>query len=189
MNLYENKNVIKQGKSLETCRQFSPAAAGFTPSTTCLTPVATGFAPAVTGLIPDSGIVENPGSKDGFILCGDAAGLCNPLTGAGIYNAIYSAKLASEIIIRSLILNDLGILQEIKEIYNSQFGNSINRALEKKLLQKNNWPQLLPGMNNRLGPSPNAHNRHSYDHRDSKDTIEFLDLIRQTWVSFRDYWR
>ena len=143
---------------------------------------------AVTGLIPDSGIVENPSFKDGFILCGDAAGLCNPVTGAGIYNAIYSAKLASEIIIKSLILNDLGSLLEIKEIYNNQFGNSISRALEKKLLQKNNWPQSFPDMNNLPGLTPNAHNRPFYDYKYSKDNIEFLDLIRQTWISFRDYW-
>ncbi len=143
---------------------------------------------AVTGLIPDSGIVENPSFKDGFILCGDAAGLCNPVTGAGIYNAIYSAKLASEIIIKSLILKDLGSLLEIKEIYNNQFGNSISRALEKKLLQKNNWPQSFPDMNNLPGLTPNAHNRPFYDYKYSKDNIEFLDLIRQTWISFRDYW-
>ena len=145
---------IKQDKSLETCRQ--PA-------------------PAVTGLIPDSGIVENPGSKDGLILCGDAAGLCNPITGAGIYNAIYSARLASESIVKSLSLNDLNILQEIKEIYNSQFGNSINRALRKKLMQKNNWPEPVQDLPNRCG----------YDFRDN---MKFSDLVRQTWVSFKDYW-
>jgi flavin-dependent dehydrogenase len=150
----ENKNDVKQAGSLETYRQFIPA---------------------VTGLVPDSGIVENPGSREGFILCGDAAGLCNPVTGAGIYNAIYSAKLASESIVKSLNLNDLSILQEIKEIYNIQFGNSINRALRKKLMQKNNWP----------GPVPDAQNRYGFDY---KDTMNFSDLIRQTWISFRDYW-
>ena len=122
---------------------------------------------SITGLIPDSGIVENPGTKDGFILCGDAAGLCNPITGAGIYNAVYSAKLASEIIAKALSLNDLSILQETKEIYNSQFGNSINRALRKKFIQKNNWPRCIP---------------------DIDDNIEFLDLVRQTWISFKEYW-
>jgi flavin-dependent dehydrogenase len=150
----ENKNSAKQGKSLETYNQFMPA---------------------VTGLIPDSGIVENPGTKDGIILCGDAAGLCNPITGAGIYNAIYSARLASESIVKSLNLNDLSVLLEIKEIYNSRFGKSINRALRKKLLQKNNWPNLAQDMTT----------RNSFD---NKDTIKFSDLIRQTWISFRDYW-
>jgi flavin-dependent dehydrogenase len=151
----ENKNGIEQDKSSGTYKQFSAA---------------------VTGLIPDSGIVDNPGSKDGFILCGDAAGLCNPVTGAGIYNSIRSAKLASETIIKSLIINDLNILQEIKETYNSEFGNSINRALRKKLIQKNNWPLAVPDMADRNG--------FVY-----KDTVNFSDLIRQTWVSFRDYWR
>jgi flavin-dependent dehydrogenase len=142
--------------------------------------------PCITGLIPDSGIIENPGSKDGFILCGDAAGLCNPVTGAGIYNAIYSAKLASETIVRSLKLKDLAILEEIKEIYNSQLGDSINRALGKKLLQKNNWPRPMPDKNYRPGNMPNAQNRGGFYY---KDTMEFSELIRQTWISFREYWR
>jgi flavin-dependent dehydrogenase len=161
----ENKNDVKQNKSIETYKQFRPT---------------------VTGLIPDSGIVDNPGLKDGIILCGDAAGLCNPITGAGIYNAICSAKLASESIAKYLNLNDLNILQEIKEIYNSQFGNSINRALRKKLLQKNNWPRLIPDMNNWPEYIPNTRNGYGFDY---KDTMKFSDLIRQTWISFRDYWR
>jgi Dehydrogenases (flavoproteins) len=150
----DNKGGIKQAKSLETYNQFTQT---------------------VTGLIPDSGIVENPSSKDGFILCGDAAGLCNPITGAGIFNAIYSAKLASESIAKSLSLNDLNILQGIKEIYNSQFGNSINLALRKKLMQKDNWPKPLPDLT-------------TWQSFNYKDTVKFSDLIRQTWIAFRDYW-
>jgi len=150
----DNKGGIKQAKSLETYNQFTQT---------------------VTGLIPDSGIVENPGSKDGFILCGDAAGLCNPITGAGIFNAIYSAKLASESIAKSLGLNDLNILQGIKEIYNSQFGNSINLALRKKLMQKDNWPKPVPDLT-------------TWQSFNYKDTVKFSDLIRQTWIAFRDYW-
>ncbi len=130
----------------------------------------------VTGLIPDSGLVENPGLKEGYILCGDAAGLCNPVTGAGIYNAVYSAKLTSETIVKSLSLNDLNIIQEIKEIYISQFGISINRALKKKLLQKSNWPGLMPKIKN----------HDILDH--NMDSVEFSDLVRRTWVGFKDYW-
>jgi digeranylgeranylglycerophospholipid reductase len=164
---------------------------------------------SVTGLIPDSGIVENPGTKEGFILCGDAAGLCNPITGAGIYNAVYSAKLASEIIAKALSLNDLSILQEAKEIYNSQFGNSINRALRKKLMQKNNWPypfrgideyakvtsdmNVWPGLmkynkNNWPEHVPIAKNGSDVDYKNSKNNMEFSELVRQTWISFKDYW-
>ena len=175
------------------------------------------FTPAVTGLIPNSGIVENPGTKDGFILCGDAAGLCNPITGAGIYNAVCSARLASEVIAKALSLNDLSFLEETKEIYNSQFGNSINRALRKKLMQKNNWPCSMAGMNGQLQVTtdmnsypqhgvdscpehildaqinwpehlPRSQNRNYFGDKDNKDNIEFLELVRQTWVAFKDYW-
>lgn len=177
-------NSVKHDKSLEINKQLTQA---------------------VTGLIPDSGIVENPGSKDGVILCGDAAGLCNPITGAGIYNAIYSAKLTSEIIIKSLRLNNPNILQEIKEIYKSQFGDSINRALRKKLMQKNNWPQPTKDMNSWPQPTTDTNNlpesttdtNNLPEHMRSvqngygfayKDTMKFSDLIRQTWVAFKDYW-
>ncbi len=192
----ENKNGAKQDRPLEVCGQFTPA---------------------VTGLIPNSGIVENPGTKDGFILCGDAAGLCNPITGAGIYNAVCSARLASEVIAKALSLNDLSFLEETKEIYNSQFGNSINRALRKKLMQKNNWPCSMADMNGQLQVTtdmnsypqhgvdscpehildaqinwpehlPRSQNRNYFGDKDNKDNIEFLELVRQTWVAFKDYW-
>lgn len=116
----------------------------------------------ITGIAPVSGIVEKPAS-DGLILVGDAAGLCNPVTGAGIFNAVYSARIASEIILKSLKHGNLKILEEIKQVYEKEFGPSINRALGKKALMTKNWDEYI---------SPS-----------------FPNLIRQSWVAFKDYWK
>jgi len=115
----------------------------------------------ITGLIPNSGIVKKP-VYGNFILIGDAAGLCNPITGAGIINAVYSAKLVSETILKSLKNNDLKILNEIKEFYIKEFGQSINRAIKKREYMKQNWQNSM---------------------------LPFSALIRKTWVAYKDYWR
>lgn len=115
----------------------------------------------ITGIAPASGIVEKPASE-GLILIGDAAGLCNPITGAGIFNAIYSARLASETIMKALKHGDLKILAEIKQTYEKELGPSINRALGRKALMTKNWKDYMPA---------------------------FPDLVRQSWVAFKDYWK
>ncbi|MBU4450455.1 MAG: hypothetical protein KKE35_04085 [Actinobacteria bacterium] len=105
--------------------------------------------------------MEKPASE-GLILIGDAAGLCNPVTGAGIFNAIYSARLASETILKALKHGDLKILAEIKQAYEKELGPSINRALERKALMTKNWKDYMPA---------------------------FPGLVRQSWVAFKDYWK
>jgi len=117
---------------------------------------------AVTGLAPVSGIAKNPATEKGGIFVGDAAGLCNPVTGAGIVNAIRSAKLASERIFQCLKQNDLNILLGVKTDYEKEFGKSIERALGKRKYMLDNWQNTA---------------------------IAFPDLIRQTWVAFKDYWK
>jgi geranylgeranyl reductase family protein len=41
-------------------------------------------------------------NKDRVLLCGDAAGLANPLTGEGIYNAFVSGEIAADVISKAL---------------------------------------------------------------------------------------
>ena len=118
----------------------------------------------VTGLIPVSGIVEIPALRN-FILVGDAAGLCNPVTGAGIFNAVYSSKLALKVILKAVKNNDVNIVSEIKNIYKTEFGQSIGRALEKRNYQRQNWLNSL------------------------ESSSQFFNLIKQTWITFKDYWR
>ncbi|MCL5073543.1 MAG: NAD(P)/FAD-dependent oxidoreductase [Actinobacteria bacterium] len=128
----------------------------------------------VTGLIPVSGIVEIPALRN-FILIGDAAGLCNPITGAGIFNAAYSSKLTLETILKAVKNNDLNIVLNIKNIYETEFGHSIRRALEKRNYQRQNWLNMLE---NNMKLQSNEYS-----------SSQFFNLIKQTWITFKDYWK
>jgi len=118
------------------------------------------------GLIPSSGMLKKTVSGS-FILAGDAAGLTNPITGAGIYNAVFSAKIISGIIYRTLEAGDHGPLAMIEEEYKNTFGISLGRAVEKRKMLISEWKSAAG-----FG-----------------DKKSFEKLIRQCWVSFRDYWR
>ncbi len=118
------------------------------------------------GLIPASGMLKRTVSGS-FILAGDAAGLTNPITGAGIYNAVLSAKIISGIIPRALNAEDPGLVAMIEKEYKDTFNTSIRRAVEKRKM-------LMSGWNSATKPG----NKKSFDM-----------LIRRCWVSFKDYWR
>jgi flavin-dependent dehydrogenase len=55
-------------------------------------------------------------TRDRAVLLGDAAGLADPLTGEGIYNAILSAKLAAPAIEESLISGEVRLLDYRKSV-------------------------------------------------------------------------
>jgi len=116
------------------------------------------------GLIPSSGMVENP-ARGRFILAGDAAGLSNPITGAGIYNAVLSADIISRIILEAPGEDDPGIANKIKEEYDSTFGISLSRASARRNILLSKWPESI---------------------RDGQD---FSALIKDTWVAFTSYWK
>ncbi len=118
------------------------------------------------GLIPASGMLKNTVSGS-FILAGDAAGLTNPITGAGIYNAVLSAKIISDIIPGALKAGGLDLLTMIEKDYENTFGTSLRRAVEKRKI-------LMSGWNSATG---------------SGNKKSFEKLIMRCWVSFRDYWR
>lgn len=103
-----------------------------------------------------------------FILAGDAAGLANPITGAGIYNAVASSRIISNIIARVLKDDGAGSLVEIEKQYFDTFGRSIQRAVMKRKELMSKWPE-----SNDL----------------NIDNDSFDALIRQCWVSFKDYWK
>ncbi|MCL4385142.1 MAG: NAD(P)/FAD-dependent oxidoreductase [Cyanobacteria bacterium] len=112
----------------------------------------------ISGLAPVSGISTEL-VKGNIMLIGDAAGLCNPITGAGNFNAAVSAKIASGYIKKALSSGDFNILREINNEFNNYFKTSLVRAKEKRKILENNWLKE-----------------------------DFTSLIRKTWVSFKDYW-
>ena len=118
------------------------------------------------GLIPSSGMLKETVSKS-YILAGDAAGLTNPITGAGIYNGVLSAKIISGIIPRALKAGDPSLLTMIEKEYEDTFGISLERAVEKRKMLMSGWKSAAG----------------------SSDKKSFEKLIKQCWVSFKPYWR
>jgi flavin-dependent dehydrogenase len=116
------------------------------------------------GLIPSSGMIENT-VKGRFMLAGDAAGLSNPITGAGIYNAVLSAGIISRIIVNTLKESDPEMVYRIKDEYKGTFSISLSRATAKRNILLTRWPESIRNGDN------------------------FSSLIKETWVAFKSYWR
>jgi len=68
---------------------------------------------------------------DRVIICGDAAGLINPLTGEGIDYSMYSGEIAAEIISKSLENGDASsqFLSKYEKNWKSDFGKDIKLLL------------------------------------------------------------
>jgi flavin-dependent dehydrogenase len=65
--------------------------------------------------------------SDRVILCGDAAGLANPISGEGIYYAMSSGKIAAEVITTALDKNNTSekFLSRYQTIWNKDFGREL----------------------------------------------------------------
>ena len=85
--------------------------------------------------------------QDKALLLGDAAGLTDPLTGEGIYNAIQSAQLAAPVIENSLLMGKVG-LQDYQQIVEKKIMSELRiaRTLSKTIFR---FPRLAFGMFNR----------------------------------------
>ena len=86
------------------------------------------------GLIPLYGF--NPYMSDNIVLIGDAAGLTDPLTGAGIYAAWDSAMMLAETINDGKDLSDY--IKNIKMAYSS----FLQRRLSRRLFLETYWDNL-----------------------------------------------
>jgi len=84
--------------------------------------------------------------QDRALLLGDAAGLVDPLTGEGIYNAIQSAQLAAPVIENSL-LGGGGGLQDYQQVVEKKIMSELRiaRTLSKFFVR---FPRLAFGMLN-----------------------------------------
>jgi geranylgeranyl reductase family protein len=85
--------------------------------------------------------------QDKALLLGDAAGLTDPLTGEGIYNAIQSAQLAAPVIENSLLTGKVG-LPDYQQIVERKIMSELRiaRTLSKNFVR---FPRLAFGMFNR----------------------------------------
>ncbi|MGI9409299.1 MAG: geranylgeranyl reductase family protein [Hyphomicrobiaceae bacterium] len=85
------------------------------------------------GPIPVGGMVPPVGKLGGrpVFLAGDAAGLTNPITGAGIYSAVVSGRLAGQFA-SDFLSGDHGAADAYADELETLFASSIDRALARR---------------------------------------------------------
>jgi len=83
------------------------------------------------GLIPQKCVLKSF-EKDSALIIGDAAGLTNPIFGGGIQAALFSGRLAAEVINKALEFKDFSILREFDyNLRNSSLCNPLLRKASK----------------------------------------------------------
>jgi flavin-dependent dehydrogenase len=114
------------------------------------------------GAIPAGGMIKPYGrlGKTWCLLAGDAAGLTNPITGAGINSAVISGKLAGETA-DALLSGQQQAASDYEEDLDDLFGASLARALT----HKHRLAQLTQ----------------------SQDKLE-PDQLRSGWIAYSAYW-
>lgn len=99
---------------------------------------------------------------DNILLVGDAAGHAHPITGAGVLNAVIAGEIAGRIAAEAVDRGNLRHLENYEVECQEVFGKNLAySALKREFLEKN-WNE--PG-------------------------IDFGDLIRKTWVGFKEYYK
>ena len=114
------------------------------------------------GAIPAGGMLK-PHGKLGdtlVLLAGDAAGLTNPITGAGINAAVMSGRLAGEAA-TDWLQGDEDAPEHYHEDLTDLFGASLRRALDRRRT-------LLQNYANNNTPTP--------------------DELRASWIAYSEYW-
>lgn len=71
-----------------------------------------------------------------LILCGDAAGFANPVSGEGIYHAMVSGEIAAEVVKKALEKNDAseGFLSRYQKFWYKEFGKDLKFLYKTSML-------------------------------------------------------
>lgn len=85
----------------------------------------------ISGALPIGGIREKL-VFDNVLLAGDSAGMADPITGAGINNAMLAGELAGRTIIKALENDDIALLSEYEIKIRKLLGRPLGRALKKR---------------------------------------------------------
>ncbi len=115
------------------------------------------------GAIPVGGMIGVSGKlgQSLVLLAGDAAGLTNPVTGAGIAAGVMSGRLAAEAII-AYLSGDAEAVDIYQEDLEDLFGASLRRAVARR-------KELMD-----LGAAQGGLSK---------------DAMRGAWIAYEDYWR
>jgi len=85
----------------------------------------------VAGALPISGLREKL-YRGNVLLVGDSGGMADPVTGAGINNAMLAGEIAGNTIVKALESDDMGILSEYETKTRRLLGKPLSRSLEKR---------------------------------------------------------
>jgi geranylgeranyl reductase family protein len=96
------------------------------------------------------------------LLVGDAAGHAHPITGAGILNAVVGGDIAGRIASEAVDREDLRYLENYEKEWRETFGKSLSYGALKREFLEENW---------------------------NKPGVCFDELIRKTWVGFKEYYK
>lgn len=114
------------------------------------------------GAIPVGGMLDPVGARGDtlVLLAGDAAGLTNPITGAGIASAVMSGRMAGEAAARAAS----GCATAAGD-YRDELGDLLRSSLDRALRRRG---ELLASYANRARPT--------------------ADALRRSWIAFPEYW-
>jgi flavin-dependent dehydrogenase len=96
------------------------------------------------------------------LLVGDAAGHAHPITGAGIFNAVVAGLIAGRIAAKAVETEDLRYLAQYEIECQEAFGESLSYGTLKRKFLEENW---------------------------NRPEVDFEELIRKTWVGFKEYYQ
>jgi flavin-dependent dehydrogenase len=94
------------------------------------------------------------------LLIGDAAGHAHPITGAGILNAVIAGELAGRVAAEAIVKEDLDLLKDYDSEWQETVGKSLSYGTFKRRFLEEHWDK--PG-------------------------VDFEELVRKTWVGFKEY--
>jgi digeranylgeranylglycerophospholipid reductase len=112
----------------------------------------------ITGALPIGGLREKLVFGN-VLLAGDSAGMADPVTGAGINNAILAGEIAGKTIIDALEKDDMALLTNYETKIRRMLGKPLGRSLEKRL-------KMDACCNNEL----------------------LQEHLPELWVTFKKYW-
>jgi geranylgeranyl reductase family protein len=95
------------------------------------------------------------------LLIGDAAGHAHPVTGAGVLNAVIAGELAGRVAAEAIVKEDLGLLNNYDREWQETVGRTLSYATFKRRFLEEHW---------------------------DKSDVDFEELIRKTWVGFKEYY-
>ncbi len=112
----------------------------------------------IAGAIPVGGLHREV-CRENILLVGDAAGMADPVTGAGISYATCAGRIAARVIVKAIKEDDISLLK--------RYERGVRRVMDKHYERSLSKRKLLDSLT---------------------DNKSLEENLREVWVTFRDYW-